>query len=314
MNKACLICGKLTNNSNKEYHDTCYYNLFRSHNFQLDTLLKENFDSVASSHLLEGDAISGVQKKITFSPVSLKKASRITYLDIKNGFILKAGDHSKKYIAEYENLAMNLAEIASIKTVPHGLIKQNGSTYYVSRRIDRDIIDGKIIKYPMEDFCQLSNTLTENKYRGSYEKVAREVIQKYSSIPQLDLVIFYKILIFSYIIGNTDMHLKNFSLINKGNGYRLSDAYDLLPVELIVNQDETALTLNGKRKNFTYNDFLIFAEKIGINKVTGYKIIFSIIDKKSEFEVMIKNSSLPENEQNNFINLINERCLRLRKA
>lgn len=95
---------------------------------------------------------------------------------------------------------------------------------------------------------------------------------------------------------------------------RLSDAYDLLPVELIVNQEETALTLDGKRKNFTYNDFLIFAEKIGINNVTGYKIIFSIIDKKTEFDVMIKNSSLPEKEQNNFIKLISERCLRLRKA
>lgn len=279
----------------------------------MDDLTKQGFDEIAISHISKGDAISGVQKKITFSPVSHKKASRITFLDINNGFILKIGDRTKRFICDYENLGMNLAEKAGIETVPHGLIKMNNETYYVSRRIDRDILNEKIVKYPMEDFCQLTNTLTEDKYRGSYEKIAKEVIKKYSVMPQLDLVIFFKIIVFCYVIGNTDMHLKKFSLVNKGNGYRLSEAYDLLPVELIVNQNEFALTLNGKRKKFTYNDFLIFGETIGITKKIGYKIILSIIEKEHELCDMVRSSTLPIEEQIKFTKLINDRCSKLKK-
>ena len=91
---------------------------------------------------------------------------------------------------EFEDFAMRLAEIMGIQTVPHALIKMNGEYAYITKRIDRDITGEKIRLYAMEDFCQLSRRLTQDKYRGSYENCGR-IIKKYSEIPGVDLSEFY---------------------------------------------------------------------------------------------------------------------------
>ena len=152
---------------------------------------------------------------------------------------------------------MHLAEIAKIRVVPHSLIRfEDGELCYITRRIDRTNEGGKLA---MEDMCQLSEKLTEQKYKGSYEQIAKLVL-RYSSAPKLDLVNFWEQVVFSWITGNADMHLKNFSLIENMPGsriFQLSKAYDMLPVNVIMPEDkeQMALTINGKNVIFIKRNF-----------------------------------------------------------
>ena len=133
---------------------------------------------------------------------------------------------------------MHMAEAAKIAVVPHGLVHfADGELGYITRRIDRRPDGGKIA---MEDMCQLTERLTEYKYKGSYEQIAK-TIKKYSAVPQLDLVNFWEVVVFSWIVGNSDMHLKNFSLYDTGMGYSLTPAYDLLSTVIVMPEDTEEL-------------------------------------------------------------------------
>ena len=128
----------------------------------------------------------------------------------------------------------------------------------------------------------------------------------------------YLRIVFSYVVGNSDMHLKNFSLIETEGGsgeYILSPAYDLLPVNLIMPEDKEqfALTMNGKKQNIRRKDFLIYAEKCGISKVSAEKMIESIVKKKDKFINMCKESLLPEHLKNEFVELLEKRISVLEK-
>ena len=155
-------------------------------------------------------------------------------------------------LPEFEELAMKLADTVGIKTVTHALIRLDNEYAYITKRIDRKISNGVCQKYAMEDFCQLANHLTVDKYKSSYEYCGK-IIAKYSSRLGIDITeMFYRI-IFSFVIGNSDMHLKNFSLIETEPGNRefvLTDAYDMLPVNMILPEDteQMTLTVNGKKK------------------------------------------------------------------
>ena len=150
---------------------------------------------------------------------------------------------------------MHLARIAKIKTAPHSLIRlTSGNLAYITKRIDR-VKKGKLA---MEDMCQLTERLTEDKYSGSYEQIAK-TIQKYSVTSGLDVVNFFELVLFSFLTGNADMHLKNFSLIEQpGLGMILSPAYDLVNTALVypADDEEMALNLNGKKKKLKKQDFV----------------------------------------------------------
>ena len=178
---------------------------------------------------------------------------------------------------EFEDLAMRLAELMGIQTVPHALIKINDEYAYITKRVDRDIEKNEIKLYAMEDFCQLSNRLTQDKYKGSYENCGR-IIKKYSITPGLDLSELYLRVVGSFIIGNSDMHLKNFSLRETEPGnrrFQLSNAYDMLPVNVIMPEDkeQMALTINGKKRNIHKKEFKILAEVCDIPANAAEKMI-----------------------------------------
>jgi serine/threonine-protein kinase HipA len=138
--------------------------------------------------------------------------------------------------------------------VPHSLIRlKSGSLAYITKRIDR--IKGA--KLQMEDMCQLTERLTEDKYKGSYEQIAKAIL-KYSANPGLDIINFYEQMVFSFLTGNADMHLKNFSLIKRpGIGYVLAPAYDMVASTLLMmaDKEDFALTLNGKKSKLKRTDF-----------------------------------------------------------
>ena len=207
---------------------------------------------------------------------------------------------------------MHLAEAAKIAVVPHGLIRfADGELCYITRRIDR-LDDGT--KVPMEDMCQLSERLTEYKYKGSYEQVAK-LIKKYSSFSQLDLVNYWEVVIFSWITGNADMHLKNFSLYNNRKlGYGLTPAYDLLCTKIVMPEDteELALTLNGRKRKILKSDFIKVMTASGLSE----KVINNIAKKFRRSIVkwldLIDASFLPDSMKKEYKKLILSQVMALR--
>ena len=212
---------------------------------------------------------------------------------------------------ENEDLTMHLAEIAGIRAAQHSLIRlADDSLGYLTRRMDRD---AKGHKLPMEDFCQLTERQTEYKYRSSYEQVAK-AIERYSMVPQLDVINFYEEVIFCWLTGNNDMHLKNFSLLSQQEGLpELSPAYDLINV-VIVNPDDTeelALTLNGKKSRITRKDFNEAAGKVEISD----KIIDGLVAHFEQcwpaWELKIDESFLSDEMKTAYKELISKRMNKL---
>jgi serine/threonine-protein kinase HipA len=158
---------------------------------------------------------------------------------------------------------MRMAACFGMETADCGLIAmQDGQLALVVRRMDR--VEGR--KLAMEDMCQLSDRMTEEKYRGSLEAVGRK-IRQHSSHPGLDALRFFEVNLFSFLTGNSDMHLKNFSLIRSQAGeIRLSPAYDLLPTVLLLPEDteESALTIQGRKNRLTQRDFLALGNALGL--------------------------------------------------
>jgi len=144
----------------------------------------------------------------------------------------------------------------------------------------RYILKPQTEKYAMEDMCQISERLTEYKYKGSYEQIAKNIL-KYSSVPKLDLVNFWEQVVFSWITGNADMHLKNFSLYSTSkNYYSLTPCYDMLSTALVMPEDteELALTLNGKKRKIKRSDFETSMRLSGL----GNKVIQNLFTKFSK--------------------------------
>lgn len=249
--------------------------------------------------LSESKSITGVQRKMSvgFS----KKDKRITSFSSHLGYIIKPQTNDYLLLPENEYLIMSLANFFDIKTVPFTLLNVNNENMYITKRIDRLYQKGKQIRLAMEDFAQLSLKPEEDKYNGSYELVYR-VLNKYSSFPNLDKIELFKIVLFSFLLGNSDLHLKNFSLFEEvpySSIYRLTPAYDLISTKIVLNDDEDlALSMNGKKKNFTKKDFYKFASYIGIENKIVDKIIQSYIEKEAETYTRIDESFLNKEMKN----------------
>ena len=182
--------------------------------------------------------VTGVQPKLSLNLIdgeNKKAAKRFTIVGLWGNFILKPPSETYPEIPEVEDLTMHLAKIAKINVVPHSLIRlKSGSLAYITKRIDR--VDGQ--KLHMEDMCQLTERQTEHKYNASYEQVGKAIL-KYSANPGLDLIIFLELVLFSFLTGNADMHLKNFSILyDPINGPVFAPGYDLLSTTLVNPKDD----------------------------------------------------------------------------
>ena len=279
-------------------------------------ITKEQLEKLANETVNEGITIPGVQKKLSLH-LSCDMNTRLTIVDYPTGYILKPQTEEFKNMPEFEDLAMRLAEIMGIQTVPHALIKMNGEYAYITKRIDRDITGEKIRLYAMEDFCQLSRRLTQDKYRGSYENCGR-IIKKYSEIPGVDLSELFLRVVGSFVMGNSDMHLKNFSLRETEPGNRkfhLSKADDMLPVNVIMpeDQEQLALTINRKKHNIHRKEFLILAESCGLMPKVAEHIIAKVCGLKEKFLKQVDEAYLSENQKEKVKELIVERIEILKK-
>jgi serine/threonine-protein kinase HipA len=282
-------------------------------------LSEESILRIATENSSSGYTVPGVQKKLSLH-LDKGKEPRLTLINYPTGFILKPQTAEYQALPEAEYLVMQMAARTGIRTVPFALIKMknNDERYaYMTRRIDRILQDRKNTStqmLAMEDFCQLDGRLTEDKYRGSYERCAR-LIRIYSTSPGLDLSELFLRVAFSYAIGNSDMHLKNFSLIETSPGsqeYELSEAYDMLPTNIILPEDteQMALTLNGKKSNLRRKDFLSFANASGIPEKPAERLMERITSMQSTYVEMCRNSYMPEKMKVSMERLILERSFR----
>lgn len=307
-NHRCLLCGRKLNSDIEDsyyWHLFCIKKFFNVSVFPDTSFLENNLENLAIDELRNHLSITGVQKKISCSVKRDKKTKKLFFDTEDSEFIIKTPDKEIPDITENEHFIMQLANDIGFETVENGLIKtKNNGFLYITKRIDR--VSGK--KLPMEDFCQLSKKLTEYKYQGSYEKCVKEIIDKYSSRKQIDKIRFFNVIYFSYVVGNTDMHLKNFSLYDDGSGFHLAPFYDLVSSYLLVGQDEFALSLNGKRKKFTKNDFIKFGENIGLSKELSMKLMKSLNAKiDHSFKTLLPASLMSEKLNKKMEELVKER-------
>lgn len=252
----CLHCYKPLSDGEVDYHKGCARRIFESAIVPVLPYTRANIKELAREIVAASTTVTGVQAKLSLD-ISRGKAGdaqRFTIVGLWGKYILKPQTDRFANLPENEDLTMHMAEATGIKTVPHSLIRfADGELCYITRRIDRTRQGGKIA---MVDMCQLSERLTEDKYKGSYERIAK-LIRQHSAAPLLDVVNFWEVVVFSWLTGNADMHLKNFSLYRPADNYILTPAYDLLSTALAMPEDdeELALTLNGKKKRIRRNDF-----------------------------------------------------------
>lgn len=296
----CLCCNKpipptaSKNEIQSRWHSKCVKKFFGVTSLPSIDISEEVLEVLAVETIGKGFTIPGVQKKLSLH-LTEEHAPRLTLVNYPTGYILKPQTKDYERLPEAEYLIMLMAQKSGINTVPFALINMNDELAYITKRIDR--ISAKPVQpLAMEDFCQLEERLTQDKYKGSYERCAK-IISKYSVRSGFDLSELFLRLVFSFAVGNSDMHLKNFSLIEtkpNGSEYVLSEAYDLLPVNAVLPEDteQFALTINGKKNNIRKKDFIIFADRIGIPQKSAEKIIKNIASKEDEFLAMCNDSYL----------------------
>lgn len=268
----CLYCYKELNAEEKDFHKACSRKIFGSSQAPVLPYTREHLTDLAKIVIRSQTTLTGVQAKLSLDIDKRGKnePERFTIVGLWGRYILKPQTDRFIHLPELEDLTMHLAELAKMQVVPHSLIRfENGELCYITRRIDRT---DKGEKLAMEDMCQLSEKLTEHKYKGSYEQIAK-LILKYSTTPKLDLVNFWEQVLFSWITGNADMHLKNFSLYSRQGGeHILTPAYDMLSTALVNPEDteELALNLNGKKRKIKKSDFVEAMRVSGLeDKVIG---------------------------------------------
>jgi serine/threonine-protein kinase HipA len=249
--KRCLHCYKPLFDSSSDFHEACNKRFFGQLKTPQLNYSLDNLQELASKVIQSQMAVTGVQAKVSLSLFRKEEKNltkKLTIVGLYGDYILKPPSEHYEQLPELESATMHMADVCGIKVVPHSLVKlQDGTLCYITKRVDRT----RKGKLHMEDMCQLSERLTEDKYKGSHEQVAK-LILKYSSSPLLDVSNFYEQVLFSFFTGNSDMHLKNFSLLEKeGQGLSLCPAYDLVPTAL-VNPADSKKVLDNTLELFVY--------------------------------------------------------------
>lgn len=309
----CLYCYKELEEGQKDFHPGCARKFFGTSDAPLLEYRREELDALAAQVIQAQTSLTGVQPKLSLNLHKHEGSNRLTIVGLWGDFIFKPQTDAYPELPENEDLTMHLAEAARIKVVPHSLIHlADGSLGYITRRIDRTKKGEKI---DMEDMCQLTLHPTEYKYKSSCEQIAK-AIAAYSSTPRLDLVNFMQVLLFSFVTGNNDMHLKNFSLYRPKALYQLSPAYDLLNVAIANPKDkeEMALPINGKKAQIKLADFLKASDTMGIEQRVTLGLINGLRNAMPAWIDLINNSFLSDEIKQNYLDLISRRMDVLTKS
>ena len=310
MKTKCLYCYQEVE-SDSEYHEHCAKQFFGTKQaptlpyslLEMAELAKEVIDRSVS--------VPGVQAKLSISLVKrhIQEQQRLTVVGALGGnYILKPANEYYPYMPENEHLTMRLAELYGIPVVPSSLIRlQSGELSYITKRIDRT---EKGEKLHMLDMFQILEAF--DKYKSSMEKVGKAIVL-YSENTLLDARTFFELTLFCYFTGNSDMHLKNFSLLKSSHGWSFSPAYDLLNVAIVLPEDteELALTIGGKKNKITRDLFVSFAIGLGLNQKQIDSVFEHFFSKMNQVYKLIHNSFLPVDFQEKYILFFEKRMTKL---
>lgn len=255
--------------------------------------------------------------KLSFSGVQPKLNAKLnqkeeTFEIVRSGgtFILKLPHAMYQELPQNEDLTMRMAALANIEVPLHGMIYAvDRSLIYFVKRFDRK---GKE-KIATEDFGQLAGLSNEAKYEFSMERLI-PIIDQFCSIKLLDKARLFRLTLFNFLVGNEDMHVKNFSIIREDDIVRLSPAYDLVNSTIVMNsKEEIGLPLRGKKANLKQDDFLEYygKEKLGLPNSLITEILTDFQSAISAWKELISCSFLSSGKINAYLKLVEERVRRL---
>ena len=308
----CLYCYQPLQENQKDFHPQCAKKIFGVQEAPLLEYKYDELDHLAEQVIRAQTSLTGVQPKLSLNFNKHEGTNRLTIVGLWGDYIFKPQTADYPQLPENEDLTMHLAECAKIKVVPHSLIRQaDGSLGYITKRIDRTK-EGK--KIDMEDMCQLTLHPTEYKYKGSYEQIAK-VMMQYCDMPKLDLTNYMQLLLFCFVTGNNDMHMKNFSLYRPHKGYQLSPAYDLVNIAIANPNDkeELALSLSGRKTKIELNNFIQSAATMGIEENVVRRLIANMLNALPKWRLLIQASFLDDKLKEKYTELVEERLSLLQK-
>lgn len=305
----CLSCYKALGANERDFHPRCARRLFGTDS---PPALDFNFDQIAEelSAISIRGTMPGVQPKLS---LDVTANHRMTLVGLWGKYIMKPPSAEYPMAPEIEDLTMHLARVVKLRTADHTLYRlPNGRLAYITKRFDRTG-GARPKKLAMEDMCQLTGKLTEQKYRSSMERIAT-AIRQFSTQPDLDLATFFTLSLFAFATGNADMHLKNISLFSPRAGIiTMTPAYDLLSTTLLIPGDgeEMALPLSGKKANLRRKDFDTFAALIKLNPQYQQAAYNQLGRALPSMRALINTSFLSEAQKANYLTLIEQRAHRL---
>jgi len=314
MNKKCLYCYKpLGKGSESDVHEHCSLEFFGTKKAPLLEYTLDQMSELAKNVVERSVTVPGVQPKLSLTLIQEVmedgNKGRLTVVGaLGRNFILKLPAREYPEMPQNEHLTMRIAQSFALPTVKSSLIRlQSGELSYITKRIDRTENGEKI---HMLDMFQVLEAF--DKYKGSMEKIGK-ALSAYSDNTLLDKLYFFELSIFSFLSGNNDMHLKNFSMINKGTEWVLAPAYDLLNVAIInpTDTEELALPIEGKKKKLTREHFERFGKGMGLNARQVDGVFKRFFKNKPVALNWIQNSFLSDRYKQKYRALLEERYDRL---
>jgi len=307
MENRCLYCYEPLDND-KDLHKKCSLNFFGT---AIPPVLPYSLDQMAelAKDVVERSVtVPGVQAKLSMSLVKAatdKAESRLTVVGALGGnYIFKPPSERFQEMPQNEHLTMRIAEAFNIPVVQSSLIRlASGELSYITKRLDRTE-DGH--KIHMLDMFQVTEAF--DKYKSSLEKVGK-AIHSYSQNTLLDKIVFFELNIFCFLTGNNDMHLKNYSMIRSDSGWILSPAYDLLNVAIILPEDkeETALTLEGKKKKLSKENFISLAKNLDLTAKQMEGVFIRVKENRPKAINWIEKSFLTESMKKEYKKILESR-------
>lgn len=305
MEHRCLYCYEHVEDE-QDFHEKCSIEFFGTSAPPKIEYSLDQMDELAKNVVERSIAVPGVQPKLSLSLVTKENSgTRLTVVGALGGqFIFKPPSGNFPEMPENEHLTMRMGEALGIRVVQSSLIRLlSGELSYITKRVDRTETGEKI---HMIDMFQITEGF--DKYKGSMEKIGK-ALDSYSSNTLLDKTFFFDLALFSFLTGNNDMHLKNFSMIESPSGWVLSPAYDLLNVAIVFPEDteELALSLVGKKKKLKREHFEQFAEGLGLTSRQTLGAFNRMIKNKSKAFNWIDQSFLSNEMKNAYKELMEER-------
>lgn len=309
--RKCLYCyDEIASPEQEDYHLACSKKFYGTSVASMLPYRLDEMEKLAKNIVDLSITVPGVQPKLSLGSLKEKlengQVNRLTILNALDGnYILKPPNAMYSQMPENEHLSMKLAELFKINVVPSNLIRlTSGELCYITKRIDRKANGAKV---HMIDFLQIFEL--EDKYLGTMEMLGKK-IGELSVNTLMDKLRFFELAVFNFLIGNNDMHLKNFSMFLSDFGWTLSPAYDLINVKIILpkDQDDTALKLGGKKHNFNKRYFDQLGNVLELNEKQTGSVYKKIKPWLLDATHLIERSFLNENAKKEYISLIAKRA------